>query len=232
MGRFNTDPKRNAPTVNQTNPAHIPQNTYDNSNSIISQPSVLQQAPEWPTEFPKHAIIIDLEGVIVEPRNFMIKSVSDLEYNIKNIQSLKKLRMNGHKISLFAGFPEISRGNMSPQDGEKLINNIMKIFGQNGIMTIDHTLFSGSDLKDDEFAIPNPGMLRKLKHELKYDLNNGMYVGDNIKVLRAAEKFEIKPVLLKSSRFEETEKILNTFANKDLKKKTMIIDSLEDLVEV
>jgi histidinol phosphatase-like enzyme len=56
----------------------------------------------------------------------------------------------------------------------------------------------------------------------------GWYVGDKISDLKAAEKSGAVPVLVRTGHGMETEEKLNTFANRDLKKKTLVFDTLLD----
>jgi histidinol phosphatase-like enzyme len=66
--------------------------------------------------------------------------------------------------------------------------------------------------------------------EMNPEINwkTGWYVGDKISDLKAAEKAGATPVLVRTGHGAETEQKLNTFANRDLKKKTLIFDTLLD----
>ena len=69
-------------------------------------------------------------------------------------------------------------------------------------------------------------MFKRASAEIGVEWTNGVYVGDKITDLKAAMKAKAKPVLVRTGYGEETTKKLNTFANKDLKKRTEIFDDL------
>ena len=69
-------------------------------------------------------------------------------------------------------------------------------------------------------------MFKRASAEIGVDWTNGVYVGDKITDLKAAMKAKAKPILVRTGYGEETVKKLNTFANKDLKKRTEIFDDL------
>ena len=60
--------------------------------------------------------------------------------------------------------------------------------------------------------------------------NQGYYVGDKIKDLKAATKIGAKPILVRTGYGAETEQELNKFAYRDLKRRTKVFDTLADFV--
>jgi histidinol phosphatase-like enzyme len=55
-------------------------------------------------------------------------------------------------------------------------------------------------------------------------------VGDKISDLKAADKAGAKPVLVLTGHGQETLEKLNTYANRDLKKKTLVFNNLLEFV--
>jgi len=185
----------------------------------------------WLTVFSNPTILIDFEGVVVEPKNEKIKDYHDLEYVDINILGIKTLRMKGYGVSILAGYPEISNGNTNIDKINQLHEKVMIYFGQMGIYSIDNLLFSISNFKEDEFALPNIGMIKRLKNEFKVSLEKGFMIGDNYKAMKAAEKAELIPILIKSARYDETIKKLDTFANKKLFNKIKTYNNLQDFAD-
>lgn len=60
---------------------------------------------------------------------------------------------------------------------------------------------------------------------------NGWFVGHNIKDAKAADKIGAVPVIVRTGNGEETLSKLDTFANKDLLKKTKIFNNLLEFAE-
>jgi histidinol phosphatase-like enzyme len=61
--------------------------------------------------------------------------------------------------------------------------------------------------------------------------NQGYYVGDKIKDLKAAVKMGAKPVLVRTGHGLEAEQDLNKFTYRELKRRTIIFDTLADFVD-
>ena len=71
----------------------------------------------------------------------------------------------------------------------------------------------------------------KVFDKVGVNFSKGVYVGDKITDLKAAIKIKAKPILVKTGYGEETLKKLNTFANKDLKKRTKVFENLLEFAE-
>lgn len=188
MGRYQT---KVAPSLN-------PQNQQTNQGSQFS--------PEnWPTEFPKCVIGIDRDGVINEWKN-VIKRYEDVEFIDGSLEAIRKLRLKGHKVVLFADQPNISRGLLNNNDVNNVMNFMMQSFGQNGIFSIDSFYFNQSDLPQDPYAKPNSGMIRRAENEVQVTFSEGYYVGDTIEDIKMAQKVGAIPVLVRTGKGAETEK--------------------------
>ena len=73
-------------------------------------------------------------------------------------------------------------------------------------------------------------MFNRAKDELKVDWKKGWYVGDKISDLKAADKVGSKPILVLTGHGKETLEKLNTYANRELKKKTLVFNNLLEFV--
>ena len=70
-------------------------------------------------------------------------------------------------------------------------------------------------------------MFKKCEKENRHiKFNTGYYVGDKMKDLRAAARAGARPVLVRTGYGAETEKELDKFTYRDLKKRTLIFDNL------
>ena len=160
---------------------------------------------DWPTSFPKPMIGIDRDGVIIEWKN-IIKKFEDVKYINGSLEAIRKLRLKGHKMMMFADQPNIYRGLMNNNDVENIMNNMMNQFGQSGIFSIDGFLYNQSDDSRDPYAKPNVGMLARSKNEMGIDWTGGYYVGDTIEDIKMAIKFGVTPVLVRTGKGAKTEK--------------------------
>ena len=104
----------------------------------------------------------------------------------------------------------------------------MNYFGQAGIFTIDGLLYSTSNMKEDLFAMPNNGMMKRAENEMKVAFKGGYFAGNKLYNLKAGDSVHAKPILIKSPGYEDAETKLDTFANKELKNKTKTFNSLLD----
>jgi len=92
--------------------------------------------------------------------------------------------------------------------------------------------YSTTNSKDDLMAKPNVGMFKRCEKDVPYiKFKEGYYVGDKLSDLKAAVNIGAKPVLVRTGYGLETEKDLQKFTYRDLKKKTIIFDDLASFVE-
>ena len=160
---------------------------------------------DWPTTFPKPTVGFDRDGVVIEWKN-IIKRHEDVKYIAGSLEAIRQLRLKGHKAFMFADQPNIARGLMSDQDVSNVMNNMMNQFGQAGIFSIDGFLYNQSDMPQDMYAKPNTGMMNRSKNEMGMDWTDGYYVGDTIEDIKMAQKFGVKPILVRTGKGEKTEK--------------------------
>jgi D-glycero-D-manno-heptose 1,7-bisphosphate phosphatase len=183
---------------------------------------------DWPTEFPKCVIGIDRDGVIVEWKN-IIKRYEDVNFIDGSLEAIRKLRLIGHSVVLFADQPNVHRGLLTTNDVSNVMNHVMRVFGDNGIFTLDGFYFNGSDDPQDPFAKPNIGMMNRSMKELDVDFSEGYYVGDTIEDIQMAIKVGSKPILVRTGKGKNTEeKYLKSFDTKY--KDVQVFDNLLDFV--
>jgi len=215
MGRFQPSVK---PKVEQ----EVTQSPFLNQQQSQFSPE------DWPTQFPKCVIGIDRDGVINEWKN-VVKKREDIQWISGSLEAIRKLRLMGHKVVLFADQPNISRGLLTQQDVNNIMNYYMQFFGQNGIFSIDGFYYNSSDMPQDSYAKPNIGMMNRAQSELGVNFSEGYYVGDTIEDIKMAIKANAKPILVRTGKGAATEeKYLKSFNPKY--KDVEVFDSLLDFV--
>ena len=74
-------------------------------------------------------------------------------------------------------------------------------------------------------------MFKRAEAEQRLKFKGGAYVGDKISDLKAADRIGAIPVLVKTGHGIETIEKLNTYANRNLKKKTKIFENLWEFAD-
>lgn len=211
MSRFKTD-EQHAVDI-QNNPA-----------PYMGNP---QQQPFWPNDFPNPVVGMERDGIILRRNGGSIKSPEDCEFIPESLEAIRMIRLKGHKLMIIFQQPDIGRGKITPDDVETINQHMMQVFGQAGILSIDSMYYSTTDFKQDIYAKPNTGMFKRAQDEHPHiSWKGGWYVGDKIEDLKVAEKIGSTPILIRTDVGLETEKQLNSFSNRNLKKRTKIYESL------
>lgn len=185
------------------------------------------QMPYWPNDFPKPVVGMEREGLLLRRTGSVIKRPEDCEFIPEGLEAVRMLRLKGHKLMIIFQQPEIAKGNLTAEEVELVNQHMMQAFGQAGILSIDGMYYSTSDFRQDMYAKPNTGMFKRAQNENPHIVwKHGWYVGDQIEDLKAADKIGATPVLVRTDVGMETEQKLNSFSNRQLKKKTVVYDSL------
>jgi D-glycero-D-manno-heptose 1,7-bisphosphate phosphatase len=234
MGRFSVDRSMNAggqppsPTMPQTQP--YGQQNYGSpygQQMPQQQGMMMQQQPNWPTFFPKETIGIDRGAILNETKPIL--NASDIEILPGALDAIRTIRLKGYKLVIFFNEPLITQGKLTTQAVDANVQQLMNYFGQAGIFTIDGLLYSTSNMKEDNFAMPNNGMMKRAENEMKVAFKGGYFAGNKLYNLKAGDSVHAKPILIKSPGYEGEEIKLDTFANKELKNKTKTFNSLLDV---
>jgi HAD superfamily hydrolase (TIGR01662 family) len=179
---------------------------------------------DWPKTFANAVIGIERNDLIVtNPDNCHTEGV---QVNVESLEAIRIMRLKGYRVVLFSNEYGISIGKITTKMVDESNSQLMSIFGQAGIFSIDGLYYSTTNVKEDIYSMPNNGMLKKCEKEMKTNFKTGYFVGDKIHDLKVGNSCGAKPILIKTKNFEETEKKLSTFANRELKKKTIIFNSL------
>lgn len=145
------------------------------------------------------------------------------------LEAVAHIRSKGYKVVIITNQGGINKGIYKTSDVDAVHEYMFELLGQAGCPSIDALYYSTSNLKEDEYAKPNVGMFKRCEREFPYiQFSKGWYVGDSIRDLKAAYKMDAKPILIRTGHGAETEKELDKFAYRDIKKKTVVYDSLSD----
>jgi len=194
-----------------------------------SQPTLSWIGGEFRT---KCVVGLDRDGVINRDLGTYCFRPDDFEAIEGSMEAVAALRSKGYKIVVITDQGGIEKGLYSMEDVDKVHEKMFEMLGQAGCSSIDALYYSASSRKDDPFAKPNTGMFKRCEKEHKdIKFKEGYYVGDKIKDLKAAVNMGARPILVRTGYGLETEKDLNKWTYRDLKRRTKIYDNLAAFVE-
>lgn len=193
------------------------------------QPKITWSGGEFRT---KCVIGLDRDGVINKDLGTYCYKKEDFEPILGSLEAMGDLRRKGYKMVIITDQGGIEKGLYTETDVDALHAHMFELLGAAGCFSIDALYYSASSRKEDPFAKPNTGMFKRCEKEnpdIKF--KEGYYVGDKIKDLKAAARMGATPVLVRTGYGLETEKELNRYAHRDLKRKTLIFDDLAAFAE-
>jgi D-glycero-D-manno-heptose 1,7-bisphosphate phosphatase len=189
-------------------------------------------APDNPAQYTNCVVGLDRDGTINEDLGTYVTSANKFTPIPGSLEAISILRKKLHKVVIITNQAGISKNMMSTQDVDSIHDYMFQLLGEAGCPSIDALYYSTTNLKDDIYAKPNTGMFKRCEKEnpsIKF--SQGFYVGDKISDLKVAAKVGARPVLVRTGYGLETEKKLNTFANRTLKKQTYIFDNLLEFAQ-
>lgn len=181
---------------------------------------------------PRCVIGLDRDGVINIDHGTYTYRPEDFIPIPGSLEAIAKLRRMGHKIVVITNQSGIGKGLYTSADVERVHEYMFQLLGQAGCPSIDGLFYSNTNLRNDIFAKPNIGMFKRCEDEIKHiKFNKGYFVGDKMSDLKAAYKVGAIPILVRTGYGLETEKELNKWTYRDIKKKTKVFDDLAAFVE-
>lgn len=175
---------------------------------------------------------LDRDGVINRDLSTYVTCPEDFDPIEGSLESIAKLRRLGYKIVIITNQGGIEKGIMTQEDVERVHHKMFQLLGQAGCSSIDALYYSASNRKDDPYAKPNTGMFKRCEKENSHlKFKGGYFVGDKISDLKAAVKVGSTPVLVRTGYGTDTEKELNKFVYRNIKKKVKIFDNLSNFVD-
>lgn len=192
------------------------------------QPKIHWAGGEFRT---KCVIGLDRDGVINKDLGTYCFRPEDFEPVPGSMDAVATLRRKGYKIVVITDQGGIEKGLYTENDVEAVHTKMFQLLGEAGCSSIDAIYYSASSRKDDPFAKPNLGMFRRCEKEIPdIKFNQGYYVGDKMKDLKAAVRIGAKPILVRTGYGLETEKELKKFTYRDIRSRVEIYDDLAHFV--
>ena len=193
---------------------------------MIDKYKVANAAPAIPN---KCVIGLDRDGVINKDLGTYVTLPKQFEPIEGSLEAIAHMRRLGHRIVILTNQGGIAKGIMTPEHVDKVHEHMLDLFGQAGCPSIEGIYYSESSQKNDIYAKPNAGMFKRCAKEISgIKWSQGFFVGDKMSDLRAAIKVGARPVLVRTGYGLETEKQLNKYTYRDIRKKTYIFDDLAD----
>lgn len=197
-------------------------------NQNNQQPKLSWTGGEFRT---KCVIGLDRDGVINRDLGTYCYKVEDFDPIPGSLDAIATMRRKGYKIVVITDQGGIEKGLYTQEDVDTVHLHMLDLLGKAGCTSIDGIYYSASSRKEDMYAKPNTGMFKRCEKEIKdIKFKQGYYVGDKIKDLKAAVNIGAKPVLVRTGYGLETEAELKKWTYRELKRRTLIFDTLEDFV--
>jgi len=188
----------------------------------------LQTIPNFSSMYTKPVIGISRDGIINYPKSTHVTRPDEFEIIPGAAEAIALIRQKGHRIVILSNQYGISEGQLTQAEVDVVNQRMLEIFGESGCPSIDAMYYSTSNMKGDIYALPNIGMFQRAEKEHNLKFKDGWFVGDKISDIKAAENIKAIPVLIKTGDWENTLQKLESFANRELRKRTQIFESLMD----
>jgi D-glycero-D-manno-heptose 1,7-bisphosphate phosphatase len=180
----------------------------------------------------KQVIGLDRDGVINEELGTYCYKPEDFKPIQGSLEAIAKLRQSGYQIVIITNQGGIEKEIYTTNDVEKTHQYMFELLGQAGCSSIDALYYSTSSRKNDMYAKPNIGMFKRCEIENPHiKFSSGYYVGDKLTDLKAAIKIGAIPVLVRTGYGKETEKELDKFTYRALKRKTIVFENLLEFTQ-
>lgn len=184
------------------------------------------------SKYTKCVVGIDRDGTINKDLGTYVTRPGDFVPIEGSLEALAIIRSKGHKIAIITNQGGIMKGSLTVEQVEQVHSYMFQLLGEAGCPSIDALYYSTSSMKDDIYAKPNIGMFQRCEKENpQIKFKQGFYVGDKLTDLKAAVKAGARPVLVRTGYGLETEKELNKFTYKKLKKQTYVFDNLLEFAQ-
>lgn len=201
----------------------------------MSQPSIVwsNDVESYIKKIANRPVIgLDRDGVINKELSTYVTKPSEFEPIEGSLEAIAKLRKNNFKIVIITNQGGIEKGLMTQEDVELVHQRMFELLGKAGCPSIDALYYSVSSRKNDMYAKPNTGMFKRCENENpQIKFSGGYYVGDKLSDLKAAIKIGSTPVLVRTGHGIETEKQLDKFTYKEIRKKVLVFDNLANFVD-
>lgn len=175
---------------------------------------------------------LDRDGVINRDLGTYVTHPRDFEPIPGSLEAMAELRRKGYRIVIITNQGGIEKGIMTADDVNIIHEHMLDLLGQAGCTDIDGIYYSESSNKKDLYAKPNTGMFKISQKQISgLNWKNSFYVGDKMTDLKAASKVGARPVLVRTGYGEKTERDLDKYTYKSIKRTAYVFDSLQQFAE-
>ena len=195
MGRYSIQANMQQQPVNSS----VLSATAQHSNDTNAQLPLV-----FPSEYTKHVVAFDRDGVLCEYRD-LIASADQFVPIPNAMRAVALIRSFGHRVVILFDQPKISRRQLEIPQVEAMNQHMLNLLGTAGCTSIDGIYYSTSDKKNDVYAKPNLGLFTHTEANLPgIKIQGGMYVGDSIEDIVMAHKAGATPVLVMTGNGAKT----------------------------
>lgn len=149
-------------------------------------------------------IILDRDGVINEDSDDYIKSPDEWIPIAGSLDAIARLNHAGYSVAIASNQSGIARGYFSLETLAAMsvkMNEMLSPLGGR----IDAIFFCPHGPKDGcDCRKPKPGMLTEIGNRFQTSLADVLFIGDNIKDIKAALAAGAKPLLVRTGKGEQT----------------------------
>lgn len=176
-------------------------------------------------KYTKPIVCFDREGVLFEYKEAITSREEAIPIK-SSFEAIGLIRRKGYKIAMIHDQPGVSKNLVTHEQVEDINAYVIELLGESNCPSIDCILYNESNEKFDYYGKPNNGMFLRMRDEFGVPFKNGYYIGHEYLDIKTAKKSQLKPVAFRFS--PEDLKKLNSFAMKDIKRKTKLVDDLMD----
>lgn len=153
-------------------------------------------------------IIIDRDGVINEDSDAYIKSPEEWIPLEGSLEAIAQLNRAGYTVTVATNQSGLSRGYFDLKTLSEMHRKMDSLLAEHGAH-VDAMFYCPHGPKDGcDCRKPSPGLLNEISKRFQTKLDNVFFVGDTLSDIKAAVSANAKPVLVKTGKGSETEKLL------------------------
>lgn len=169
----------------------------------------------------RKALFLDRDGVVNIDKKYVYK-IEDFEFCNGIFKLCRFFLERNYLIFIATNQSGIARGYYKENDFLKLCDFMVQEFKKQDIKI--EKIYYCPHLKDCQCRKPKPGMLLKARDEFKIDMENSIFIGDNLSDMQAGLEAKIGTLILLSveekegnffKRFENLKEILEFFKEKE-----------------
>ncbi|TKX32079.1 D,D-heptose 1,7-bisphosphate phosphatase [Campylobacter estrildidarum] len=167
--------------------------------------------------FMKKALFLDRDGIINIDKKYVYK-IEDFEFCEGIFDLCCYFLEKDYLLFIITNQSGIARGYYSEEDFFKLCDFFLKEFKKEKIHF--SKIYHCPHLQDCDCRKPKPGMLLKAKKEFDIDMENSVFIGDNLSDMQAGLSANVKTLILVSQekkegnffkQFKNLKEVLNFF---------------------